>query len=354
HRPENAAFEFERGKHRLLLLRCPRIALDEIEREVGVALRLRRTLVEIAECLASNEIVVRKHARHALADNHRRKQLGERGGDRLEQGLLAHEMHVGLDGKTRARQDSAQGRDVTALKPEAVGELEPPRNAAVAFALAIMVDETRAPFAAHGEILATRDQARVLDGNHRLVIVAIESPGLHLTFAALAAVQQCMERMQAMVAFGADIAQRGFKFVRWKQLHRTISIPSSAACHPASSAVRRSTEPSIRIGLVLLICTKMRRANNPANARRDTPVTSICRWPMRRPVFCPVCVRIISSSVNSVPSNSTTSARAKRSRIAGVTAAVPGTKTMRAPSRCNSIPTLAALSISSSGASPSR
>jgi hypothetical protein len=77
-----------------------------------------------------------------------------------------------------------------------------------------MVDETRAPFAAHGEILATRDQARVLDGNHRLVIVAIESPGLHLTFAALAAVQQCMERMQAMVAFGADIAQRGFKFVR--------------------------------------------------------------------------------------------------------------------------------------------
>jgi len=58
-----------------------------------------------------------------------------------------------------------------------------------------MIDKTRAPFAAHGRILAARDQACILDGDHRLVIVAIKRPGLHLTFAALAAVQQRMERM---------------------------------------------------------------------------------------------------------------------------------------------------------------
>src|SRR5215475_15802571 len=137
-----------------------------------------------------------------------------------------------------------------------------------------MVDKTRAPFAAHGGILAARNKACVLDGDHRLIIVTIECPGLHLAFAALAAVQQRVKRMQAMVALCTDIAQRGFRFVRRKQLHSTVSIPSSATCQPASSTFRRSTEPSIRTGLVLLICTKMRLADNPAKARREPPSPS--------------------------------------------------------------------------------
>src|SRR5262245_3255579 len=168
-----------------------------------------------------------------------------------------------------------------------------------------MVDKTRAPFAAHGRILATRDQARVLDGDHRLVIVTIERPGLYLAFAALAAVQQRVKRMQSMVALCTDVAQRGFQFVRREQFHSTISIPSSATCQPASSTLRRSAEPSIRTGLVLLICTKMRLADNPAKARREPPSPSICMWPMRRPVFCPVCLRIISPSVDNMPVHST-------------------------------------------------
>ena len=76
---------------------------------------------------------------------------------------------------------------------------------------------------------------------------------------------------------------------------------------------------------MLLMWTKMRRARKPSSAASEPSSPSIGMWPMRRPVFLPVPVAIISSSVNSVPSNKTTSARASRSRIAGVTAAAPGT-----------------------------
>ena len=193
-----------------------------------------------------------EHALDALADDHRREQLGERGGDRLQQGLLAHEMHIGLDGELRARQQPAQRGDVFALEPEPVGELEPARDAAVAFMLAVMIVQARAPLAAHVRVLAARDQARVLQRDHRLVIVAVERPGLHLSLGALAAVQQAVERMQAMIALRADVAQLGLEFVRRHQLHRRISSPSAATSHPAAStrcALGRAVDQD-RIGVV--------------------------------------------------------------------------------------------------------
>ncbi len=90
--------------------------------------------------------------------------------------------------------------------------------------------------------------------DHGLVIVAVERPGLDLALGAFAAVQQLVERMQAVIAPRADVAQRGFQFVaRVRQIHSTISMPSSATSKPAASTLRRSGEPSIRIGLVLLM-----------------------------------------------------------------------------------------------------
>ena len=149
--------------------------------------------------------------------------------------------------------DPAQRGDVIAVKAEPVGELEPARDAAVAFPLAVVIDQARTPFAAHGRILAACDQARILDRDHRLIVVAVERPSLHLTLAALAAVQKCVKRVQAMIAAGADIAQCGFQFLRRQQLHSTISIPSSATCQPAASTAERSGEPAMWIGLVLLM-----------------------------------------------------------------------------------------------------
>ena len=121
-------------------------------------------------------------------------------------------------------------------------------------ALAVVVDEPAAPFAARRRILAARDQARVLDRDHRLVVVAVERPGLDLALGAFAAVQQLVERMQAVIAPRADVAQRGFQLLAASvSVHSTISIPSSATSQPAASTCARSGEPSTRIGLVLLM-----------------------------------------------------------------------------------------------------
>ena len=185
-------------------------------------------------------------------------------------------MHIGLDGESRRRQQPAQRHHVVAVEAEPVGELEPARDAAFAVALAVVIDKAAAPFAARRLILAARDQARVLDRDHRLVIVAVERPGLDLALGAFAAVQQLVERMQPVIAPRADVAQRGFQLLRRHQLHSMISMPSSATSQPAASTRPRSGEPSIRIGLVLLMCTKMRRARKPGE-RRERAVRAVDR-----------------------------------------------------------------------------
>src|SRR5437763_8565329 len=162
-------------------------------------------------------------------------------------------MHIGFDGELRARQKPAQRGHVFTVKPEAIGQLEPARDAAVILALAIVIMQAASPLAPDRAIVAPRDQARILDRDHRLIIVAVERPGLHLALGALAAVQQPMKWMQAVIALRADVAQLGFQLVRRQQLHKMISSPSVATSHPAASTWLRSREPSIRIGLVLLM-----------------------------------------------------------------------------------------------------
>jgi len=49
HRPQHVALEFERFEHGLLGVRRFGVALDVIEREVGVALGKRRARGEISE-----------------------------------------------------------------------------------------------------------------------------------------------------------------------------------------------------------------------------------------------------------------------------------------------------------------
>src|SRR6201995_5145633 len=80
-----------------------------------------------------------------------------------------------------------------------------------------------------------------------------------------------MERMQAVIAGGADVAQRGFEFrgtverhvladrigadcILSEDVQSSISVPSAGICQPAFSAILRSAEPRSSAGLELLIC----------------------------------------------------------------------------------------------------
>ena len=143
------------------------------------------------------------------------------------------------------------------VEAEAVGQFQPALDAAVAWTAAVVVLDALAPFATQIGIVHAGQDGGVLDRDHRLVIVAVQCPGLHFAARAFPAMQPAVERVQVVVALGADRAQGRLKRRRIQQpvfrrgAHRTISIPSYATSHPARSTAPRSGEPSMRTGFVL-------------------------------------------------------------------------------------------------------
>ena len=223
-----------------------------------------------------------------LADDGRREQLRERRRDRLEQALLGDEVHIGLDREAGARQQALERGDVVAVEAEAVGELEPARDAALPRRGAVVIDQAAAPFAADFAVGAARDQARILHRDHRLVVIAVERPGLDLALGAFAAMQQMMERMQAMIAPRADVAQLRFEFVGREQCgHSSILIPSSATSKPAASTARRSRGilDQDRIGIVDV--NQNAAAGEPCERRQCTIGTSDRHMPHAPPGLRP-------------------------------------------------------------------
>ena len=164
--------------------------------------------------------------------------------------LLAAVMHIGLHREARRRQDAFGRFHVGRVEAEAFGQLEPALDAALGADIAVMVLDAVAPFQPRGAVAEARDHHRVLDRDRALVIVAVQRPGLHLALVELAAVQQLMERMQAVIARRADMAQRRLQLLgaverdvladrerghssQGRGIHSTISVPSAGICQPA-------------------------------------------------------------------------------------------------------------------------
>src|SRR5690606_19339744 len=110
-------------------------------------------------------------------------------------------------GEAGRRQDALGRLDIGAIEAEAVGQLQPAVDAALAADLAVMVLDAVAPFEARGAVAEARQDDGVLDRDGALIIEAVERPGLNLPLVQLAAVQKLMERMEVVVARGADIAK---------------------------------------------------------------------------------------------------------------------------------------------------
>ena len=145
----------------------------------------------------------------------RSEQLGQRRGDRLKQCLVAHEAHIGLDGKSGRRQRAGHRYHVAAVETEACGEDEPALDPTLfaGFGRAVMILDPMAPFAPQFPVEGAADQGGVLPGHARLIAVAIECPRLYLPHPQFAAVQQVMKRVLVVIALSADRAQCGFKGV---------------------------------------------------------------------------------------------------------------------------------------------
>jgi len=110
------------------------------------------------------------------------------------------------------------------VEPQSVGEDEPPLDAAHVVADAVMVDDAMQPLAAQFMIVAAPDQGRVLARDCRLVDVAVEGPGLHLALVEFAVVQKAMERMQVVIALGADGPQHRLKRLGGHEFRRRMYV----------------------------------------------------------------------------------------------------------------------------------
>src|SRR5437764_15340422 len=142
-------------------------------------------------------------------------------------------MHVGFDCKPRCRQKAAERDDIVAIESEPIGQFEPPCDAAFLLCVPVMIDQALPPDPSECWIVAPCDQMCVLDRDHRLIVVTVERPRLDLTLGAVAAMQQVMERVQAVIAAGADLAKACLDLVfRQQTRHSEISRPSSATSQP--------------------------------------------------------------------------------------------------------------------------
>src|SRR5438552_297588 len=347
--PQHVGLEDQRVAHRFALGRGPGMLLDVFEREAGIARRLLQAAAEIAHDIGIDEVVMLQHPADALFVQVGRKQLGQRGGDRFQRRLVAAEMHIGFHRKACRRQDAFGRFHIGAVEPEPLGQFEPALDAALTAGIAVVVLDPVPPFLPDAAVAKARDHDRILDRDRALVIVAVERPGLHLALVQFAAVQEAMERMQAVIARGADLAQRRlqlagiverdalaerigrhvlvfralvFHALAGYGVQSTISVPSVANCQPARSASSRSGDAGSSAGLELLICRNtfwpISRPSRAAMAPRS-PDIAIC--PMPCPVLLPRPAVISSSSRHTVPSKNTSGAPASRAFSSSLTPA---------------------------------
>ena len=162
--PQHVALEAHGIDGGGLLLRRRGVALDVVEGEVGVAVGLVEAALEILHGLLADEVVVLEHAGDALAVDGGREQLGERGGHRLQQRALAHEIDIGLDGKARGGQRALHGDDVGAVEAERVGQHQPALDAALLAAVAVVIEQAVHPLAPQLAVVHAAIRAASLRG----------------------------------------------------------------------------------------------------------------------------------------------------------------------------------------------
>ena len=128
--------------------------------------------------------------------------------------LVADKAEIGIDRKTRPRQDAAGGDNVIALKAQRIGKPQPALDAALVFAHPVVVEIALAPFAPHLAVFHLGHKRGVFARDDRLIIIAIQRPRLHLPLRKPAAMQKLMERVQIVIAPRAGLPERLLKLLR--------------------------------------------------------------------------------------------------------------------------------------------
>src|SRR5690242_1404448 len=160
--PQHVGLEDQGIADQLPLFRRSGVFPDIVERKPCIARRLLQAAAEIAHDIRIDEIIMLQHARDPLFMQVRRKQLGERGRDRLQRALVAAEMHIGFHRKARGGEDALGGFHIGAVEAKALGQLQPALDAALAADVAVIVLDAMPPFHTDIAFAEARDHHRIL------------------------------------------------------------------------------------------------------------------------------------------------------------------------------------------------
>jgi hypothetical protein len=154
-------------------------------------------------------------------------------------------MDVGVHGEDGAGQDAGQRGHVSPVEPEPVRQRQPPLHAAGLRAVAVVVFQAAAPFAPQVGGGQAREQGRVLPRDARLVVVAVERPGLHLPLGQAAVVQQPVEGVEDVVALLPHGAQARFQLVGREQRRHAGTFHVTPPARPGPRPVLGTTLPGL-------------------------------------------------------------------------------------------------------------
>src|SRR5579859_1645233 len=220
-----------------------------------------------------------------------------------------NELDVRVHGVARGGQNSFAANGLNARQAGCFHEMKPLFDSALLVVIAVVIDQAFAPRDAKDGIVAARKQCGILDRNAALIVVAIERPRLQLPARERSFMHQRMKRVLMVITLFADRRKSGNEFgFRQRRLfgrvHSCISMPSWAISKPASSTARRSALSSIKIGFVLLMCSRIFRALPPVGycaSKPSGPASGVC--PISLAVFLPRPACFNSPSLQKVPSS---------------------------------------------------
>src|SRR3569833_3313236 len=195
--------------------------------------------------------------------------------------------------------------------PRSISQLDPRLDPARVIHVSIVVENPLHPRPPHGTVGAVGQDGRIFDGNVDLIVEPIGHPAANLLRRGPSGIQHHVERMVNVIR-PAFLTQPLLELLvaPGALAHSSISMPSHATSTPRCACSAACAESSSRMGLVLLMWIRTFRGvpGNFSNHSSMPPEPLCGKCPMSRACFFEAPNRIISSSVQNVPSTITTDA----------------------------------------------
>ena len=254
--PQDLRLAHQRGHTRVLQRARRRVRHHERQRLLPVAPRARHARPEVRQRLGADPRVVLLPGGDARRHEIGREHLRQRRRHRDQKRAVAAQAHVAVAREAHAGQHAAAARHLVPIQADRLREPQPQRQPAGLRTIAVVVVDAPDPGAPEGRILRFGKDDRVLDGDPRLVVVAVQHPRRELLARQLARVHQLVERMLVVVAARPLLAQARDEVVGGQHAARVRSQSQlqPVVRRPGCRRHRPRAAPALssrRIGLVL-------------------------------------------------------------------------------------------------------